>query len=51
MSSCVIEETIPGSVLNASTVVRNDNWRAAFPSAALIPRSCSRSRVLMLRRP
>ena len=49
MSSCVIEQTIPGSVLSASTVVRNDNWRAAFHSAALIPPNSSRSRVLMMR--
>ena len=49
MSACVIEQTIPGSVLSASTVVLNPIWRAAFHSAALVPPNSSRSRVLMIR--
>ena len=49
MSACVIEQTIPGSVLSARTVVRNDNMRAAFHSAVLVPPNSSRSRVLMIR--
>ena len=49
MSGCVIEQTIPGSVLSARTVVRKTNWRAAFHSAMLVPPNSSRSRMLMIR--
>jgi hypothetical protein len=49
MSGWVIEHTIPGSVLSASTVVLNPTWRAAFHSAAEMPPNSSRSRVLMMR--
>ena len=49
MSSWVIEQTIPGSVLSASTVVRNTIWRAFFHSVALMPPNSSRSRTLMIR--
>ena len=49
MSAWVIEQTIPGSVLSASTVVRKPIWRAAFHSAALVPPNSSRSRMLMIR--
>src|ERR1017187_8305256 len=49
MSACVIEQTIPGSVLSASAVVLTPIWRAAFHSAALVPPNSSRSRVLTIR--
>jgi hypothetical protein len=49
MSACVIEQTIPGSVLSARTVVRKPNWPAAFHSAMLVPPNSSRSRILMIR--
>src|ERR1017187_8023963 len=49
ISAVVIEQTIPGSVLSARTVVLNPIWRAAFHSAADVPPNSSRSRVLMIR--
>ena len=49
MAGCVIEQTMPGSVLSASTVVRKLNCRARFHSSGVIPPSSSRSRTLMMR--
>ena len=49
MSACVIEQTMPGSVLSASTVVLKPICRAAFHSAALVPPNSSRNRVLTIR--
>src|ERR1035437_4332049 len=49
MSACVIEQTMPGSVLSASAVVLNPIWRAALHSAALVPPNSSRNRVLTMR--
>src|SRR5512146_1802998 len=48
MSAWIIEQTIPGSVLSARTVVFNPICRAAFHSAALVPPPSSRRRVLTI---
>ena len=46
---CVIEQTMPGLVLRASTVVLKAICRAAFHSAGVMPPSSSRKRTVMIR--